>query len=502
MKNKKIRILSAFLASLMLLGTFASCATSGDDDVADTQGSQAVTEGETEIRDNLPGNLNYAGSEITIISRDMEGWTRGEVSVEKLNGDPVNDAVYERNKAVESRLNIRINSILDNSASSGSVPDKVNTAVQAGTGEYDIMAGCSYTTFPYTLTGNFANLNQLEFLELEQPWWTQGYNEAISYGDMQFTATGSILLSIYRFAFVTVFNKDMFTDSNQPFLYDTVEAGQWTLDKQISLVPVFYQDDGDGQQEAEGDVYGFISSTLISTDAYWSACQLDIIKKDADGQPTVVLDTEKLHNATEKILKLYYGTDGGTYALSAYGSDSEQDDIRDMFSQGQGAMATLRIMALENQAMRKMEQEYGVIPMPKYDEQQKDYKTLLHDQFTVVAIPTTVTGDRLEMMGAVLEAMASSSYKIIKPAYYEETLRTKIAADPQSALMMDIITEGIYIDLGIIYVDCGVHAGLRAMIGNKTNNTSSRFKAITKATQNKLKQMKKKLDKLATQQTS
>ena len=79
MKNKMIRTLSAFLASLMLLGTFASCATSGDDDGAATQGTQSVTEGETELRDNLPGDLNYMGAEVSIISRDMEGWTRGEV---------------------------------------------------------------------------------------------------------------------------------------------------------------------------------------------------------------------------------------------------------------------------------------------------------------------------------------------------------------------------------------------------------------------------------------
>ena len=496
------RFLCAFLASLMVVGTMAACATADEEQPEDSKSTEAATEGETVLRDNLPGNLDYSGAEITIISRDMEGWTRGEVSVDGLNGDPVNDAVYERNKSVESRLNIKFNSILEKTTGSGDVPNKVVTSVKAGTGEYDLMAAASYTTFNHTISGNFVNLKNLEFLDLEQPWWTQGLNEAVEYEGMQFMATGSILLSIYRFAFVTVFNKDLFTDANQPFLYDTVEAGLWTLDKQASLVPLFYQDDGDGVQEAEGDIYGFISSNLISTDAYWSACELDIIRKDSDGDLEVVMDTDKIHAATDKILALYYGTDGGSYILSAYGSDSEQDDIRNMFSQGQGAMATLRIMALENSVMRKMEQEYGVIPMPKFDAEQKDYHTLLHDQFTVVAIPTTVTGERLEMMGAVLEAMASASYRIVKPVYYEQTLRTKIASDPQSALMMDIITEGIYIDLGIIYVDCGVHAGLRAMVQSKTNNTSSRFKSIIKGTENRMKGMKKKLDKLVGQQAS
>ena len=355
--KKTTRFLSGFLALLMLTGSLAACATTDDDPSGESRAPESVTEGETEIRDNLPGDLNYGGETITIISRDLEGWTRGEISVEKLTGDPVNDAIYERNKAVESRLNIKIESILDDNAGSDVVPNKVVQAVQAGTSEYDLMAGTSYQTFPHTLTGNFVNLNSLEYLDLEQAWWTQGFNEAVSYDGMQFMALGSMLLSIYRFAFVTVFNKDMFTDANQPFLYDSVENGQWTLDYQASLVPKFYRDNGDGQS-GEGDVFGFITSKLISVDPYWSACELDIIKKDAEGEHVVVLDMDRIHSAADKILALYYETDGGTLPFDSYGGDAEQDDIRNMFSEGQGAMATLRIMALENTAMRKMEQEY------------------------------------------------------------------------------------------------------------------------------------------------
>jgi hypothetical protein len=232
------RFLSALLAALMLAGTLSACAT-GDETPDDGKTTEATTEADTGLSDNLPSNLNFAGAEFTIISRDREGWTRGEVSVDGLNGDPVNDAIFERNKAVEQRLNFKLTSILDKDAGSDVVPNKVVQAVQAGTSDYDIMAACSYTTFPHTLTGNFANLANTEYIDLEQPWWTQGYNDAISYDSLQFTATGSLLLSIYRFAFVTVFNKDLFTDANQPFLYDTVENGEWTIEKQTSLVPLF-----------------------------------------------------------------------------------------------------------------------------------------------------------------------------------------------------------------------------------------------------------------------
>ncbi len=48
-----------------------------------------------------------------------------------------------------------------------------------------------------------------------------------------------MLLSLYRSTYITIFNKDMFTDASQPFLYEHVENGTWTLNKQISSVQFF-----------------------------------------------------------------------------------------------------------------------------------------------------------------------------------------------------------------------------------------------------------------------
>ena len=226
---------------------------------------------------------------------------------------------------------------------------------------------------------------------------------------------------------------------------------------------------------------------------------VDILQKDKNGEYEMIFEVDKLHSVCDKTIRLFFGCGNATYNFIHEGLDDEQAYIRDMFARDCAAMATVRILELEAGSIRNMENEFGVVPMPKYDEIQKGYRTLLHDQFTVMCVPTTVEADRLDEISAVLEAMASTGYRTVRPAYYETTLRTKIAQDPQSAMMMDIITQGIYIDAGIVYTSAfnSFHAGLRTMVGEKQNNAISRYKAITKGAEAKLRGMVKKLDKLA-----
>jgi hypothetical protein len=168
-------------------------------------------------------------------------------------------------------------------------------------------------------------------------------------------------------------------------------------------------------------------------------------------------------------------------------------------------MATVRILELEYDSIRGMEQQFGVVPMPKFDEVQTEYRTLLHDQFTVFSVLTTVEKEegRLDEVGAVLEAMSSESYKTVRPAYYETTLRTKIAQDPQSAEMFDIIIDNIYIDAGIIYTIqlSTFHNYFREIIGSKENTVVSKYKSVTKQAERALTSMTKRFDRILSGKT-
>ena len=496
---KLTKPLALLLALCMLVSTFAACGEATDDPPATTpsgDSTAAESEAATELTDDLPDDLNYNGDEIVILSRYREGWTAGEIAVKELISEPVNDAVYERNKAVEERLGVEIVSIEESNGDAYAVVEKAANAVRADLDDYDVLAAACYLTTNESLNGTFANMRESVYIDFDKPWWSQGFNEVMEYNGTQFCGLSSALLSQYRFAFITLFNKDLFTEVGQPFLYESVENGTWTLDKQIALVPVFHQDNGNSQQDEEGDIYGFVSCDYVSTDPYWSACMVDIIKKGGDGEYEFVFNSGKLHSVAEKVLRLFYETEDGTYDYKMEIENMEQNKIREMFARGNAAMATVRILELESDVMRSMEQEFGVVPMPKYDEAQKEYRTLLHDMFTVISILRTVDGERLDEVGAVLEAMASVSYKTVRPAYCETTLRTKIAQDPQSAAMFNLIIDNIYMDAGILYTIPlnTFHNQFRLIIGSGNNTVVSDYKRLATQTKRALTSLCKRLD--------
>jgi hypothetical protein len=122
----------------------------------------------------------------------------------------------------------------------------------------------------------------------------------------------------------------------------------------------------------------------------------------------------------------------------------------------------------------------------------------------VISIPTTVTNERLAMVGATLEALSSTGDRIVKPVYYEDTLRTKIAQDPQSAEMMDIIVDGVYIDAGILYVLAmnNFHHGLREVVIRGQNDIISRFKSKSTMAEKTIKQINSKLTRISEKQSA
>lgn len=109
---------------------------------------------------------------------------------------------------MEERLGLKIHNLYE-TGGNYVVSDKVRTAVTAGSDEYDVLTNSVYSTIMYSAENIFHNLYNCDYLDPEKPYWAQGFNEAASIGEAQYMCTGAAALTLYRYMFVTFFNKDM-----------------------------------------------------------------------------------------------------------------------------------------------------------------------------------------------------------------------------------------------------------------------------------------------------
>ena len=502
-----MKITAALLAMVMLLASFVACAeTTGEENAETTAASteaavatDVVTEPEeTIVGDDVP-ELDFKGEEIIILGRNRD-WCADEIVVSDENGTIVNDAVYKRNSLVTDRLGVNIvfqGVGSTNSTDNYAVRDALRKFIESGAEDVHLVANAAYVSASTQAEGLYRNLTDVENLDLSKPYWSQGLNTAMEVGGAQYLCSGAICLSYYRFIFVTFFNIDTFNNAGIELLYDTVEKGEWTLERQFTLAEQLYKDNNGNGETDEGDFFGFMGNhDMIGVDGYWASFELPILTKDEDGYYKYALDLERTAKAVE-IINDFFWNNKGVMRVNYKSGDTEQDEIAQRFANEEAAMATLRLIECENDLLGMS--NYGIVPLPKLDANQELNRAAIHDSFTAYSIPNfNFSDDELSMIGAVLEVMASQSFKTITPAYYEQALKGRYANDPQSVAMLDDITQNVWIEAGILNCNAieAPHKTFRDAIKNRYTNATSLFSQKAKITQRKITDLNASLEKL------
>lgn len=521
MKNSKkelfpmITRITAILLMAVMLFSVVACTKNPDTDPKDSssesasaaitpESSNEVTESAEEtskydVTDGLPSDLKYTGETIRILSRSRD-WFEDEIDIaEGYNGDLIDEAVYQRTRRTEERLGIKIENVPANEGGDNYlIPNTLKKILNDGMTDYDIVNTTMYSTFLSVPQGILRDVASISTLDLSKPWWHQGFNEEASFHGKQFLISGAANLSSIRFLFATFVNHQNLIDHNMDIqtLYNAVSNKQWTLEYQAQLAQQLYDDNDGVSSKSEGDTFGFVTNgDQIGVDPYWSSCKLKILSKNADGDYQWAVDVARLENAVGKINALVWGD--GSWSVKHGSNDGEQQEIAKIFVEGRAAMTTLRVFEAESAVFREAPKdfEYSILPIPMLDENQKEYYSYAHDQFTAFGVPAPVKKDRLEMIGATLTVFGAESYRTVMPAFYETALKGRYLKNPESAAMMDIIYDSFYMDAGILYTKAieSVHQKMRTLIGTNSSSTVTIFKPLKKTTEVSIKKLNNNL---------
>ena len=210
---------------------------------------------------------------------------------------------------------------------------------------------------------------------------------------------------------------------------------KWTQEYLINITKDIYSDlDGDGVKST-GDFFGLDGNGF--GDPFPVGGNVTYTKKTADGGYEWNLFTE--HNNT--IMERFY--DAYNNNIGIFFEDVVDDE---RFFENRCIFVAKKLNYTEK--LREMKNEYGILPMPMFDEAQEHYYSLANDNYSQIAVPATVKDP--EAVGAFLELMGEYSYKIVTPKYYEVAMKGKYLRDDESCQMFDIIIDGAWYDFANI----------------------------------------------------
>ena len=468
---KAKQLLALFLALLTVLTVFASCGGDAKETETDNSqvsggtessqgGSSSGDNEDPEITDDL-GDVNFADVTNPKITFFVRTGYEGEIYAEELLDEDLNDAIYWRNQEVQNRLGVEIAHIAQAGGwGTGNTAyvdwnATLRNAVQTTTHDFDATLFYTGTASSLATEGCYLDLTELDMISLEKPWWNQNLmKEATIYGSLYF-AGGSIAYSQVQSASVLYYNKDLYNEyfsaAGKKDIYQVVRDGEWTIDYLYDLTSQVWEDNDNNGEISDGDIVGYLSGSGGASggmDSWIYALGCDLTKMDESiGEPVACFYDDHTVQAYEKLVNLY-SNNPGSFPPGV---------TREATSFVNGNVVITLAKLASGAAYRECTFGFGVLPMPKFDTDQANYRSTPEANSSMVAVISTVEDERLDMVSATVELLAAESYKTVIPTYIDIVLKSKQANSPEDSEMVQLILDTMVYSFGWIF--CSTHMG-------------------------------------------
>ena len=442
------RLIALVLACLMLATFFVSCEK---DDVDPDNGDYLPDEDPYE-KDDLP-ELNYGGENVTMLY-----WSdrvhKEEFEITEPSDDLVINASYKRTKTTEQRLGIKFgyascvgNASGDNTAKFIAFWKK---DISSGACEYDVVGCYGLTMAACSTAGLCMNLKDYDYINLDEPWWPERLQDQATINKRLYFASGDISLAYLYEMYMMFYNRNMIEEyrfDTDPLKYAL--DGTWTWDKFYTYCAAVGANDANNNGEVDGnDKYGLIVEYNRLCPIFFSI-GVTMVSHDNTGGLSVS-DSCYSHKADQFVADInnFIHNSG-----SAYYYPETDEKVRDFFANGNTLFMINRAAVAKTHLAHKEGLEYGILPMPKYDEEQEEYVSTLANGFSMYGISMGIAGEegRDEMCAAIIECLASESYRQISPVLYETIMKLRYAPDAETAQVYDIVRSTMQFDLARLF---------------------------------------------------
>ena len=491
-QQKKARFLSLLLCLLMLLGSVAelaactsgdttetaSAAPSGTEQTTDVPSSATATQGEPEgttepetessaaedtsadtsaetndatesetAEIETSGEADRKGKEFRILSatRAPAGMASSDCFLEgeQNTAGTINEAVHERNTAVELELDVAL-TFSHADADKSDIQSEIKRLVMSGTDAYDLVISELLPFASLANDGTFRNILSSEFTGFDfenKPYWYKEYMDDLRLvNGYEYLLAGDFFIDVLRSSHLLLFNKEMYRNHyrrDPGEVFEWVLNYEWTYEKLNGIITDMYLDKNGNSRRDYGDRWGLSISDLRSAKiGFIVSADPGLVSRSEDGTPRIVLgDTSRMADLTQRLTLLLFNS--SCYISDAAGGNSLRD-----FTEGSTLLCEGHWLgSLENTALLDMKEGAGVLPYPQLYASDKRYITATSNTANVGAVLLTAKDEAF--ISTVIQALNHETASRLIPKYYRDALKLRYDADPYTAGMIRILHDNI-----------------------------------------------------------
>ena len=235
------RLTALLLSLLMIVPALTACgnAENAAETAADTASAETVP-AETEPAWQYP-DKDFEGASYRIYNMDNFYNMYVTMNRDELNGNILDDAVYNRNRGVEEALNCVITELLHVAPDCNYQPmfTTARSSVLGGSDDYEIMYLPVSEQISLVTDGILQDLYTIPHLQLNETWWDNQINTTNTLNGKLYFASGSANLMAFDGMWCLFFNENLMDEYQLEKPYDLVREGKWTLDELIRYGSAF-----------------------------------------------------------------------------------------------------------------------------------------------------------------------------------------------------------------------------------------------------------------------
>ena len=468
---RQLSLMTAILLTLPLIACGETATTT--DETATATASDTTTSPSSEYTD--PG-IDFGGETFTVAAHVWDTpWqlaNYNEVFIDEENGDFLNDAIVKRTQLIEEQFNLNLDIY---PIAERNKPTELVTAALAGDDVYKfgLVMSASLPTMLGT-EGMLVDLNSVPTLDFTHSWWDQNALDELNLFGVQYAALGDVNLYAKGGSVVNFFNKEMIEENGLENPYELVRSGKWTLDKMIEMATAVSRDLNSNGVPDIDDCFGFMGET-DSMFYFLTGCDVRFSEHD-DEKIEITIMSERAVDAIAKIADLL-----NDKHVTLFDGDCPAGYSNVYFEIMIPTLGNNRALFFSNNLlaslnMRDMEVDFGILPLPKYNEEQENYVSFSNTWFNdYVIIPSTNTD--LERTGEVIEAMCYYSQQYVVPAFIDNAVMNKTIRDDDLGEMIELIFDTMEYDIALIFNWGGIQGTVTGMKSKSGQSYASVYEA-------------------------